>query len=62
MLKPPRVDDTFGSPNAVRTSKIYENTMGMNIKHLFISLFMVINIFKLVMRWNIHMITFNEFA
>ena len=31
MLKPPRVDDTFGSPNAVQPSQIQENIVGMNI-------------------------------
>ena len=62
MLKPPRVDDTFGSPNAVKPSKILEQSMRMHIIHKFISLFMVINIFKLIMRHNVYMVTFMEIA
>ena len=62
MLKPPRVDDTFGSPNAVQTYKFSEHSMGMNIRNKYLSLFMVIKLFKLVMRRNIYMATFSEFA
>ena len=62
MVKPPRVDATFGSPNAVRTSKILEKGMGINIINKWISLFMVIKILKLIMGCNIYMVTFSEFA
>ena len=62
MLKPPRVDDTIGSPNAVRPSKISENIMVIHIKHQFISLFMVFKFLNLVIRRNIYMVTFREFA
>ena len=60
MLKPPRVDGTFGSPNVVRPSKISEQSMGMHIIHKFMSLFIFINIFKLVIRHNIYVVTFSE--
>ena len=33
MLKPPRVDDTFGSPNAVRTSQLSEQITEIHIRH-----------------------------
>ena len=34
MLKPPRVDDTFGSPNVIRTYQILEKkSMGMHTRH-----------------------------
>ena len=62
MLKSPRVDDTFGCTNAVRPSQILEKSMGMHIRHKFMSLFMVINIFKLVMRHTIYMVMFSEFT
>ena len=62
MLKPPRVDDTFGSPNVVRPYQISEKSMGMNIIHKWISLFMVINLFKLIVMHNICMVTFMEIA
>ena len=60
MLKPPRVDDTFGSPNAVWPSQISEQSMGIHIRHQCLSLFMVIKLFKLVMRRNIYIVAFSE--
>ena len=62
MLKPPRLDDTFGSPNAVRTSKISEKSIVMHIIHQFISLFMFSKNLKLIMRHNSCMVTFMEIA
>ena len=62
MLKPPRVDDTFVSPNAVRPYQILEQIMGIPIRYKFMSLFFFINLLKLVMRCNIYMLTFGEFA
>ena len=62
MLKPPRVDDNFCSPNAVQTSQISEQSMGIHIRHQFMSLFMFIDFLKLVMRRNIYMVTFNKFV
>ena len=32
-VKPPRVYDTFGFPNVVRPSQIWEQSMGINIIH-----------------------------
>ena len=62
MLKPLRVDDTFGFPNAIRPSQILEQIMGIHIIHQWMSLFMVINLFKLIMMRNICMVTFMEIA
>ena len=41
MLKPPRVDDTYASPNAIQTSQSWEKIMGMNIIHYGMQLTMV---------------------
>ena len=62
MLKPPRVDDTFGSPNEVKPSQLLEQSIGIHIIHQFNSLLMVIKIFKLIIRHNICMVTFMEIA
>ena len=62
MLKPPRVDDAFGSLNVVRPSQITQHIMEMLIIHKSLSLFMVINLFKLIMRHNICMVTFMEIS
>ena len=62
MFKPLKVDDTFGSPNGVQTSQLSKQSMGMHITHQWMSLFMVIKLFKLFMRCNIYMVAFSEFA
>ena len=62
MLKPPRVDDALGSPNAVQTSQILEQSMDMHTRLYWMSLFMVIKFLKLIMTCNICMVTFMEIA
>ena len=42
--------------------QILEKSMCMNIIYKFISLIMVINLFKLIMMWNICMVTFMKIA
>ena len=45
-LNPPKGDGQTSSPNQVRPSQILEQSMGMNIRHQWLSLIMVISFAK----------------
>ena len=55
MLKPPRVDDTFGSPNLRKEYEYEYNTYWYLINHRYYFL-------KWVIKYNFRMITFSKIA